>query len=359
LRVPIALHGPGAEASIRLDPVASASIPATLLAHAGIDASALPDAAPPLADSDGSAILGETLYPWFNHGWRGSRVVEVDGWRLVENADLRLFEPAGDPAELHDLAAARPDLVRALRERLEDEWERERDRAWPAEERALSPDEIDALQALGYAGGGAASAEPDDGFRSGPNAWDRVRDQDRTNAAITRLDAGDLPVATAAFEELVRDDPGNRMAWQYLGSARLRGGDADGASRALERALSLGPNPDTVWFELADAEIARQRPAAAEEALRGALGANPSSVVARVRLATLLAERGEVEAALALAREAIEIRPRAVGPQALAAGLCRRLGRLDEARGYWRRIVELEPDGAAARSARAELETNP
>ncbi|MEZ5066545.1 MAG: sulfatase-like hydrolase/transferase [bacterium] len=359
LRVPIALRGPGVMASIRLDPVASGSIPATLLAYAGIDASTLPDAAPPLAESVGSAILGETLYPWFNHGWRGSRVVELDGWRLVENADLRLFEPATDPAELHDLAAARPDVVRSLRDRLEEEWERERERAWPAEERALSPDEIDALQALGYAGGGTASAEPDDGFRSGANAWDRVRDQDRTNAAITLLEAGNLPAATSAFEALVRDDPGNRMAWQYLGSTLLRGGDAEGACRALERALSLGPNPDTVWFDLADAEIARRRPAAAEEALRGALGANPSSVAARVRLATLLAERGEVDAALALAQEAIENRPRAVGALALAAGLCRRLGRMDEARGYWRRIVELEPEGAAARAARAELETNP
>jgi len=356
MRVPIVVWDGGGRAELLAAPVGLEHIAATVLALAGLDAGLDPGAAEPLdASSPAGPVLGETLYPWFNHGWRGLRVFEHGGWRLIEGERSQLFARFEDPGEQADVSEARPAIVEDMRASLHDAWSSRRAVAWVPEERKLSPEEAEALRALGYAGGGVESTV-EAGFESGVDPADRLAEVVRTNAAIAALEAGDAAGAARRLEDVVRVDPSNRMAAEYLGRARLASGDPAGAREAIRLALSLGPNPETVWLDLAAAEASLGDLAAEEEALLGALAAGPTSVQARVRLATLLAERGEVDEALALLVEAARIRPKAVGPHVTSAQICESLGRWDEAVEHWERVLALEPGDPLDANARQSID---
>jgi arylsulfatase A-like enzyme/Tfp pilus assembly protein PilF len=363
IRVPIVVRTEEYAPALLADPVGLDRVAATLLRLAGETDGLDPTAAGPLAPGrDGAGtpaedprpVFAETLYPWFNYGWRGLRSCEEGEWRLVSGERDRLYHVPSDPGEVRDLAPGRPELAEALREELERGFERAAAEAWRAEERTLSPEEAEALRALGYAAGGAA-ASAEEGFVRGPDPHGRIEDLVRVNAAVAEFDAGAAARAEAELLEIVGRDPANRMALEYLGRARLAQGDASGAREAFGRALGLGPNPEHVWLDLATAERQLGNAAGEEEALRGALGANPQSALAHVRLAGCLLDSGRPEEAVELLRQAAALRPRVVAAQVSIARLLDSLGRRDEARPYWERVLELEPEGPAAALARDAL----
>lgn len=353
IRIPIVVAAPGDTARLRAEPVPLESVAATVLRLAGVDGALAPEAVPAVEDFD-AAIVSESLYPWFNYRWRGQRAIEEGGWRLTVGPDEWLYAVPPDVGERTDLAAAEPRRTRELRDELEFRMERYGERAWSSAEREMTSEDIEALSALGYAAS-PMSMVSDSGFVAGPDPRERLADLDELNLAITAYDRGDVVSARTRLEGLVRRDPENRAAWEYLGRAALDAGEAVTARDALQRALGLGRNPVQVWMLLADAEAQLGNPAAALEALEGALVSDPASAQLRVRVGQELARANRHEEALEHLREAVRLRPRSVPAQLGTAQLLERVGRPDEARPHWERVLELEPRGPAAQAARAAL----
>ena len=159
--IPLFIHGPGIEPGVTGKPARALDIGPTLLGLAGL---------PPMPGMLGLDLLNDEVPE------RRVRVVETYGgavpnlpgamalmgdqppmrqsvidqpWKLiVGGARTELYHLEDDPGELHNLADERPEEVGRLKELLE-EWERETPPADP-QEVELSPDDIEALESLGY-----------------------------------------------------------------------------------------------------------------------------------------------------------------------------------------------------------------
>ena len=318
--------------------------------HAGLDSAAAPDLA-----AFAGPVHAETLYPAFNFRWRGLRAWEEGGWRLVASVRDRLYRTDTDPAETNDVAAENPEIVARLHRTLESEWP-EGGAGALLGARSTSPEETDALRSLGYLGGsGPGPGSIDELFRTGPDPEAQVGLLDAVNLGITRLDAGDAAAAESTLARVVDADPGNRLAWEYLGRAQLARNELTAARTTLQRTLALGPNPSAVYLDLARVERELGDPDAAWKVLERALRADPNSMVARQEMSRIRMERGDVPGATRLLEEAVEVRPRSAPTRAALARLYEAAGRKDDAAQQWRRVLELEPDGPIAADARGAL----
>ena len=354
LRVPIVHHRPGFRPALLAHPVGIERIAATLLECAGISGPLNPGAAPPLTAPAGP-VLGESLYPHFNFGWRGLRVREDREWRLVAGATDRLYRLAADPGETRDLASENPEVARRLREDLETEWRRRSAGAFRSQSRTLTAEEEEALRSLGYAaGGGEKSAES--GFESGPDPYSRVALADRINEGISRFGSGDAEGSRRILASVVVEDPGNRLALEYLGRAAVAARRLPEARDAFRRALALGPNPVDVYLDLAYVEQQLGETEAEGATLKAALASDPRSIQVRHRLADWYLRAGRGEEAVELLREALRHRPRSAETHLYLGKVLESLGRTEEAMTHWRRVVELDGEGREARLARRALE---
>ncbi len=352
LRIPIVVAGAGPP-GLTGTPVPLESLPGTLLESVGLDPNLNPLSAPPLEDPP-AAVHAETLYPHFNFGWAGLRAREEDGWRLIAGPTDRLYRIRDDPGETRDVAGEHPDVVARLRDGLEEEWEHRRAHAYRAAEIDLAPEDIEALQALGYVGGEAGEGDMEEAFEQGADPGDRVRLLSKLNAGVTQLQT--RPAAAAVLlQEVLEEDPQNRLALEFLGRAQLMLGRPAQARDTWERALRVGKNPVQVYLDLARAyRILGQRDRQ-RATLEAALQVDARSVPAHQALAEMALEDGRAADARDHAQRAYDLRPGAPGSSFLLARAYEALGDADEARRAWERVLELKPDPALARQARAAL----
>ncbi len=355
IRVPIVVCTSTYAPALDDRPVPLERVAATLAGLAGIEAEFHAAAAPPLS-AEAGPVHAETLYPHFNFGWRGLRVREEAGWRLVNGRVDRLYRVDEDPGELHDVAAAHPDVVRRMRDALEDEWEARCEAALAVGSGELSPEEVETLRSLGYASaGGIAVDAVEAAFEAGPDPGERIGDLGRVNRAITLFSRGRSEEAIPILEAIVAVDPGNRMAWEYYGRALLATQEAEKARDALRTAAGLGPNPAAVYIDLAAAERRLGDGDGEWAALQAALDADPRSVPARTRMVVVLLARNEVREAREIILEVARLRPHAARPHMLLARVETRLGNADEARRQWELVIELDREGSLQEIARASL----
>ncbi|NNE44882.1 MAG: sulfatase-like hydrolase/transferase, partial [Gemmatimonadetes bacterium] len=223
LRIPLVVATPDYAPRLIAEPMPLERIPATVLDRVGLPPR-LNDGSAPTQDAPAGPVHGETLYPFYNFGWAGLRVREADGWRLIDGPAPRLYHLAVDPGETRDVAADHPERVTAMRADLEHEWERRLAVALAAEAREVSDEDLEALRALGYVGGGGASEPAEVAFTRGADPHARLVFVDRINQALTFLSHGDADRAVTALRAVVAEDPENRFAYQYLGQAAMQAG---------------------------------------------------------------------------------------------------------------------------------------
>jgi arylsulfatase A-like enzyme/Tfp pilus assembly protein PilF len=357
IRVPIVLRRAAYEPALESAPMPLERIPATILARAGLPVELNPGSAPAL-DAPPGPVHAETLYPFFNFGWSGLRVREEDGWRLISGPAPRLYRMDVDPGETRDVAAQHPDVVARLQAALEREWAERSAQAFVNPQRELSDRETEALQALGYVGGGDPAAEvTQDTFRSGADPHDRQELVDRINATLTLLHEGRAEDAFLGFRDLVEADRHNPFAYRFLGQAALEAGRFEDAREAFRTALSLGPGPDQIYRDLARAELGLGEVDAARETLLQAIALNPASADARNRLGGIYVSEQRFEMAREQFVAAVEHRPRFTEAWANLAIVCQVLGRRQDAADAWKRVLELEESGPLRRNAERNLQT--
>jgi tetratricopeptide (TPR) repeat protein len=301
--------------------------------------------------------------------------------KYVHKLRPELFDLAADPAELHDLAAERPEELLRLRAQLE----RILASAEPVHSARAAPEpaQVEALRALGYVGGGAAPAAGEDLALHGPDPRDLVLDFKVFALAWGALLRGEPAQSEPLFRDLVARHPSNELALEgllaalgalgreaeqtallragrqalpTLGSLRVRlaarlraAGEVEQAEEELRETLGVDRCNEAARLLLAD--LLRERRSHAEQiALLEATSGCPGSAALRNTLAFALATLPEAPLrdgarALALAREAVAASGGA-NPDYLdtLAAAYAELGRFDEAVAEQRRALELAED---------------
>jgi len=338
-RVPLLLAGPGVPRGVLQAPAGLIDVPATVLDALGLPPGLLPaqqgrsllalfrDEA---AGAD-RALLLETQQPWNGYRWHPLAGLVWRGHKLVEGARAEVFALDDDPGEMHDLSAARPDLLAALRARREELLAEVLAPAAPAA--ALPADQRRALEALGYAGGGSPPpAAPE--LQRAPDPRDRMPDLVVKAEALTLLSRGRRLLGLDAPHDAPRDAAEGRAC-------------LDRAAGLLAGLLAVQPDNPTVLGDMGLVELARGRPAEAAALFERLALLDPRSGTTRINLALALQALGDARAAEQELQAAAALDPGHALPALMLADLAERDGRRAEASHWVRAALAATPPGPA------------
>lgn len=146
-------------------------------------------------------------------------------------------------------------------------------------------------------------------------AYRRILRKDPDNAdALNFLgmltgQSGDMAAAAQWLRKSVEADPGNPHAWLNLGNVLLAKGDAQEAREAFTRSTELAPDLPKAWFNLGVCLGRCRLPKEAAVALQRALQLEPGHIPAYESLALLLYRLGEYPAAAEVYRDWLALDP--------------------------------------------------
>ena len=346
LRVPLLLAGPGVPQGVLDAPAGSIDTAATLLDALGLPASLLPDQqglsllalfrdARPAADR---ALLLESRLPWQSYRWHPLDGVVWHGLKLVDGARPEVFALADDPHELHDLSAARPEALAALRA--------QRDALLAAagadwsEPRVPDAGESAALRALGYVGDGS-SAPPADALAGLPDPRDRLPDLALQEQALVQLRRGRLLLG------LDPPPPGAPPRDEHEGVACL-----ERAAGLLRQVLAGYADDPNALANLGLVELSRGRYADAEVAFEHHAALEPRSAPTRFNLGLCHAAAGRDDWAEQEMAAALTLEPHLLAAALWLADDAERAGRRDLAAFWLRQALDA---GGLADEQRAPL----
>ena len=312
-RVPLLMAGASLPAGTVVPaPVSLVDVAPTILASSG--AAALPDGdgvdlrRVVLAGADrGEPAYMETVVTQLDLGWSPLLGLRTDRYKYIRAPRPELYDLAEDPAELRDLSADRPALVRELDQVLE----RRLARA-PTLAPELSPDAEtrDRLAALGYVvqpdGPGAAGIAV--GRVGGADPKDEIPQVRRLMRAMILRGQGR---PRAALEELASfPDPGSSRVESLRADASFDAGDFEAAERHARAVLALRPGMVDVQVRLAEAIESQGRLDEAERLYAEAAESDPAIASPLVGLGRIAELRGDRDEAAELYRAASERRSR-------------------------------------------------
>lgn len=172
--------------------------------------------------------------------------------------------------------------------------------------------------------------------------------QPALDAALERLKAGDLARAEALYRDILRADPAQPAALQFLGVIALQHSNYAAAAQWLEKAVQARPGYAQAHNNLGTALQALGRTTAAIAAFRRALALNPAYAEALNNLGSALHVAGDFAAAERCLHEALEARPGNARAHYNLANTLKALGRLEESAASFERALALKPDFAEA-----------
>ncbi len=222
LRVPLLVRLPGrARAGERTRvPASVADIGPTLLAALGLPAEPELDGRDlaPAQDAASASTRGtyfESCTGYLNYGWAPIAGWVEGGAKYLHGTEPELYDLVRDPLERTNLIAERAAEAERARDAIAALASRTRLAAVPA----AAPEELRAdIEALGYAGGAAASAVfPEPLAPTGlPDARGRMGELERFYRAVLQHNAGKVEPAIAELRALVEENPENVYALNVL-----------------------------------------------------------------------------------------------------------------------------------------------
>ena len=321
MRVPLVIWGPDfgvAPGKVVEAAVSIADLAPTLIEFASakplpaVDSLSLAAIARGAAEAPADrSVFAEAHTPSIAYGWSGLRALVRGDLKLIEAPRTRLFDLGDDPGEQTDLAASRPDEVRAGKGALDDLLRRALAIAPEpgAASGTVSDADREALRGLGYA---ASFTEGDsrtlvDATRVDPH--DRVEFLETFDRAVVLTQKGQAKESAALLAELADIEPANRAVQFELGQALILAGDVGRARELFERFVVSFPESSLGWFRLGQLLDHAGDAVGAERAWRRAAEVDPQQVDALKALAALLAEQGRVGEAIEIAESAGRLAP--------------------------------------------------
>ena len=313
VRVPLVMRwGGGAGAGVHLPRTVSlVDIMPTVLSLLGVPA---PDdldgvdlTGPPAGDD--RAVFMEAMEGLAGYGWAPLFGVRTEAVKYIHGPGDELYDIVADPFEEHDLAASRPELASAMRQRIESLFGA--DPAQSAEigpTRPLSAETLARLRSLGYLGGtGVVEAA---GARPRPHPRDVLPVLNEVNVLVGQEPQIGLDEVIRRLQRVAREHPDFLPAHRLLGEALRRSGDFAGAEESFARCLEIRPGQIEPTMRLAQLKVRRGEVDEAAELFEQLLERVPDHFAALTGLARMLRLQGEYGKAVDLLVRALEARPR-------------------------------------------------
>lgn len=300
LRVPLILRYPdGARAGERSDEIVSVTDVYPTL----IEAMQLGD----VGDVDGQSLFHksvpedrgvyfESYDGYTNYGW-----AQLSGWadrggKYIHAPTPVFFDPLQDPGETRDLAQSRAERLPHYQAHLRQLTARSTQLALPMDEseradgRMLAP-----LRALGYAAAGDPTAElPEPLEDTGrPDPHERKQELNDCLRALSVHQAGRTSESVAILQGVLRDNPNNLYALNWLAGCLAEDGRRAEAIPVLLRLLEVGPENMVLHLNLAQCYDSQKQPRLAIRHYEKVLGFNPQHKAARKRLNALRRNAGQ------------------------------------------------------------------
>ena len=196
-------------------------------------------------DSEGDSrrrpYYSESLSPRLSHGFGELRVLYREPWKYIHGPRPELFDLAADPAELHDLAAARPERAAEMEETLRRFLQAHADKAAASAVHEADEATRRRLAALGYLAttGENPDAVAEELRTDGAAPQDRVEDINLQSRLRRQLGGGDFEGALRTASRLLEDAPQNAYYLAALAEAHLGLGELAEAARTVEAAESV------------------------------------------------------------------------------------------------------------------------
>jgi arylsulfatase A-like enzyme/Flp pilus assembly protein TadD len=300
LRVPLLVKAPGAKPGIVVaEPVSLADIAPTILdlaglpIPAGLDGTSLREA---LRGREPArrALYFETLAGSLSFGWSPIEGVRRGKWKLIRSSDPELFDLDSDPAETNNLYASEGTVAPDLQAAVDKILARGEHSEAPAQALAapLDPAALTRLASLGYVGGTVG-----DTHRGGPSP----RSMAHLESELLLLQDDMLDhryrEALVSAGNILRDDPGNRLALNGAADASAELRDLEGAKRYGRELLARYPEFVPGVVTQGRIEVAEKDYKSAESIFRSGLEKSPGAPVLVYSLAmTLIAQKRPGEA---------------------------------------------------------------
>lgn len=312
-------------------PVGLIDVAPTLLAllgldHAGLEGSALFEAAAPAPDRP---LYAETWFTYHQYGWSELRSILAGGAHYIEAPRPELYDIEADPRETHN-RLPQASVPAALSEALA------RVGAGTRSTREVPREELEQLEALGYVGG--AASQPPAGAR--PDPKDHIAEVMEMWSLMEQVGKTESLEAERRIAEILkslglRKEPLARtIAVNLLRAGRLQ------AARDVLEPFDASPDPETQVL-LGEVATAQGRFPEADGRFRKALGEDPRGR-ARMGLGILLLSQGRAREARGWLEQALAANERL--PEAWnALGVVRvQTGDTAGAISAWQRAVELD-----------------
>jgi len=255
---------------------------------------------------------GESIEPHIVFGASILRFVRKGQWKYIHKVEPELFDLAGDPGELEDLSAVRPEIVERLRADLYALIE-EAPRQASGARTAIDTETAAQLEALGYMASAPIEALDDEMALlevSGVDPSALTHDMRLVAKAegfrLTRR----FEESAATYRTAIERNPESVLLLMRFASVLGILGEDDERFEILTRVIQLAPATAPAYADLAHIVYKRGDPAEAERLLAASLSIDPCTASPRATLAYLAARRNDHNRHLQVLKEGIDQCPR-------------------------------------------------
>jgi len=257
-------------------------------------------------------VYAETMYPLLHLGWNPLRalVSETPGRQVekyIQAPHPELYDLGSDPGEKRNKSSSSPAEAAARREQLE-AFVKTHAPAKPAAGRGPVSVKTAALFAsLGYL---ASAGAPDPEWTtSRRDPKDCISENEQLLHAAHEYQALHYDAAARILEDVLRQDPQQPHALDYLGTIQFLRHDLEGARATYKRLVQAAPYYSTAYIQLGHVEALLGNRSEAERLYRLATETDPSNPRPPRELGTLLLADGKIGPAEEMLRQALQLDP--------------------------------------------------
>jgi choline-sulfatase len=179
------------------------------------------------------------MFSYLNYGWSPICSLRGPRWKYIRAPEPELYNLSNDPAERKNLYDEKRDLAGRLESKLEAAIAAaDTSETGLAEDAALSGEDRERLQALGYVSG----TKPDIEEASRRDPKDMIGFHDLINTARQAMWNGEVDEAERMLEKVVAGDPTNALARNMIGMVYRHRGKMSKARTQFEKAIELNPD---------------------------------------------------------------------------------------------------------------------
>ena len=308
-----------------------------------------------------SDVVGymESLYGKLEYRWSDLRAIRSGDWKLIRGHTDELYDLARDPGENANRALDEPAVVQQLQGRLPALLADKPDLPDTAGIVEVSPEEAEALAALGYIGSARivknrAGLDEELGIGRDPREGVPWANQ---AGRIDSLVKGGLRDSAIALAEQVGDaEAGGPVVRLAAGGVLFNLGHYDAALRIFEAIQREAPDYADVYVNIGASKIALLRFGEAREPLDRALSMDPDSPLGNFNLGRLLVQEGKLDSAIAPLRKTVEADSRQIPALLLLSKIYLQKGYAEDSYKTAIDVLEIQPNNVDAREIKTHLE---